>query len=55
MTVDLHLLHPDDQLHDCQDKGQNHRQVGQIGVVEIDILVELARQLQIHGNLKVAD
>lgn len=39
MTVGFDLFHPDIQLNDCQDKGKHHGNIGQIGIVHVDVLV----------------
>lgn len=39
MTVGFDLLHPDIQLNNCQDKGKHHGDIGQIGIVHVDVLV----------------
>ena len=53
MRVNLHLLHPNDELNHSKDKGKHHGNVGQVGVVDVNVLVELARNLQVHDELKI--
>jgi hypothetical protein len=51
--VNLYFLHPNDELNQSEDEGKRHGNVSQVGVVDINVLVELARNLQVHDELKI--
>ena len=41
------------ELNHSKDKGKHHGNVGQVGVVDVNVLVELAGNLQVHDQLKI--
>ena len=43
MAVRVDFLNPDVELHQSQQKRKDHGDIDQIGIVEVDVVAELAR------------